>query len=176
HLACQAQAMPSRAGYSSSGLLHGQLFSTSRVGFAPVAETETLHANQRSARQFNGMLCRLLDRRAAKAMAAEHAHGGVEDAVLRGLFRLHLSNLTNGNEMSNHGLMTAGHLSSPAAANCAHNIASAGAPRVESPAGLPCQKTRPRYPIIMRLTHHRCGIAPQILSWRALHRVVFSVE
>ena len=30
---------------------HGQLFSTSRVGFAPVAETETLHANQRSARQ-----------------------------------------------------------------------------------------------------------------------------
>jgi hypothetical protein len=48
----------------------------------------------------------LLDRRAAKAVAAEHAHGGVKDAVLRRLFRLHLSNLTNKNEMSNHGLMT----------------------------------------------------------------------
>lgn len=49
---------------------------------------------------------RLLDRRAAKAIAAEHAHGSVQNAVLGRLSGLHLSNLTNEAELSNHGLMT----------------------------------------------------------------------
>ena len=46
-----------------------------------------------------GVLRRLLDRRAPKAVAAEHAHGGVENAVLWLCLGRHLSNFTNAAEM-----------------------------------------------------------------------------
>ena len=46
-----------------------------------------------------GFLRGLLDRGAPKAVAAEHAHGGIENAVLwLGLGR-HLTNFTNAAEM-----------------------------------------------------------------------------
>jgi hypothetical protein len=41
-----------------------------------------------------GLLCGLLDRGAAKAVAAENAHGGIENAVLRLGLGLHLTILT----------------------------------------------------------------------------------
>ena len=53
---------------------------------------------QRLPRQAGG-LRRLFDRRTPKTLAAEHQHGGVEDAVAG----LHLTILTKYDEMSNDG-------------------------------------------------------------------------
>ncbi|GCC43761.1 hypothetical protein chiPu_0027761 [Chiloscyllium punctatum] len=48
-----------------------------------------------------GRLGDLLDRGAAKAVPAEHQHGGIEDAGLRS----HLTNLTNIGDLSNRDLV-----------------------------------------------------------------------
>src|SRR5882757_1128256 len=56
---------------------------------------------QRLPRQ-SGRLRRLLDRGAPEPMPAEHGHGGIEDAVAR----LHLSNLTKADKMSNNGFVS----------------------------------------------------------------------
>ena len=56
---------------------------------------------ERLPRQAGG-LGRLLDRRTAKAVAAEHQHGGIEDAVAG----LHLTILTKYEEMSNDADVT----------------------------------------------------------------------
>jgi hypothetical protein len=46
-----------------------------------------------------GFLRGLLDRGAPKAVASEHAHGGIENAVLWLCLGRHLTNFTNAAEM-----------------------------------------------------------------------------
>src|SRR3954470_2428004 len=59
-----------------------------------------------------GRFRRLFDRRTPKTLAAEHQHGGVEDAVAG----LHLTILTKYDEMSNDGFVWRGQATGPRAA------------------------------------------------------------